>query len=135
MRHDDPIAHDPQVPPQPSVPHCLPVQSGWQHIALVHLSPVLQAQSVGHVLQPSRAAGLHVPSPHDTFDMHFPASQRNPVPHAPHVPPQPSSPHCFPEQLGMQHAPATQRPPPQVQSLGHDSHVSPESHCPLPQYA
>jgi hypothetical protein len=35
----------------------------------------------------------------------------------------------------MQHPPPTQRPAPHPQSPGHDSQVSPESHCPLPQYA
>jgi hypothetical protein len=114
----------------------LPLQFGWQHVVPVHLSPAGHAQSVGHELQSSRgiAVGLHVWSPHDAFETHLPMSQRNPAPQAgPHVPAQPSSPHCLPAQFGMQQAPDTQRPALHAQSLGHDSHVSPGSHCPLPQ--
>jgi hypothetical protein len=53
------MAQVPQVPPQPSLPHCLPLQSGWQHVVPVHLSPAGHAQSVGQVLQSSRDMALH----------------------------------------------------------------------------
>jgi hypothetical protein len=54
------MGHMPHVPPQPSPPHCLPVQSGWQHIEAVHLSPAVQVQSTGHVAQFSPNIGSHV---------------------------------------------------------------------------
>jgi hypothetical protein len=114
----------------------LPVQFGWQQVEPVHLSPAVHVQSVGHVLQSSPIAELHEWSPHEALAMHLPETHKKPDPHAgPQVPPQPSSPHCLPVQLGVQQLPATQRPAPQLQSPGHESHVSPGSHCPLPQYA
>jgi hypothetical protein len=128
------MLHIPQVPPHPSLPHCLPVQSGRQHTEFMHFSPGLHAQSAAQVLQDSLAVGSHVASPHDCMDTHLLASQMNRAAHpVPHVPPHPSSPHSLPAQFGAQHADATHFPPPQVQSPGHVSHDSPASHIPLPQ--
>jgi hypothetical protein len=83
-------AASPHTPPQPSSPHCLPTQSGMQHRASVHFSPILHAQSAAHdshvspgsqVLLPQKACFRHLP------DWHF-----SPDGHAPHcnVSPQPS---------------------------------------------
>jgi hypothetical protein len=63
------VLHEPHVPPQPSLPHALPAQFGWQHIAPKHRSPVGHVQSVGHETQSSLTIGSHVPSPHDGIEM------------------------------------------------------------------
>jgi hypothetical protein len=80
----------PQTPPQPSSPHVLPVQSGMQHAASTHFSPVLQAQSPGHDSQVS--PGSHVMLPQKACFKHFPDWHFSPEGHAPHcrVSPQPS---------------------------------------------
>jgi hypothetical protein len=99
-----------QVPPQPSSPHCLPVQFGAQHVLLMQLPP-WHAQSAGHEVQSSCIAGSQTWSPHEACSRHVPETHRKPVLQpAPQVPPQPSSPHCLPVQFGMQHAPCKQRP-------------------------
>jgi len=79
-------------------------QLGTQHVLpTVHTAGLAQAQSRAQSLQFSPV--LHCPSPQTTCCRHWPSTQMEPVPEqAPQVPPQPSSPHCFPPQLGTQHA-------------------------------
>ncbi len=97
----------PQVPPQPSLPHCLPPQVGRQ----------VQVPAVEQTVEPVQAPQ---PPPQPSGPQVFPAQlgvqvqvpvaeQVSPEGQVPQVPPQPSGPHCFPTHWGMQrHAPAWQ---------------------------
>lgn len=114
----------PQEPPHPSGPHCLPWQSGvhwhrppWQTSCapeqVAQATPLLPQdcsvlppwhwlflqQPFGHVCGPQTGAPSHCP---------LWVLQVCPVRQDPHVPepPQPSGPHCRPEQFGAQHSPA-----------------------------
>jgi len=120
-----PVQPVPHCPPQPSGPHCLFPHCGVQHVApTVHTAGLVHPQSRAQLLQFSPL--LHCPSPQTTCCRHWPfTSQMAPVPeHAPQVPPQPSGPHCFPPQLGTQHAPWKHVLPWQAQSVGQDEQSS-----------
>ena len=95
-------AHMPQLPPQPSGPHCLPAQLGMQ-------SPS-QAPSA-QVPPPAQRPSAHLPpqpssSPHcfasqeGSQASQVPSWQTLPPEHDPQVPPQPSGPHSLPAQAG-----------------------------------
>jgi hypothetical protein len=82
-------AASPQTPPQPSSPQVLPVQSGMQHFASVHFSPMWHGQSLGHDSQVSPWS--HIPLPQNACFRHLPDWHFSPEGHAPHwsVSPQP----------------------------------------------
>jgi len=85
--------------PQASSPHCLPVHWGVQQApAAVHFCPAAHMQSVGQLLQFS--PGSHLMLPQKASDLHCSMRQEDPIAQVPQVPPQPSVPHCLPEQSG-----------------------------------
>jgi hypothetical protein len=85
--------------PQASSPHCFPAHWGAQHApAAVHSWPFVHAQSPGQLLQFS--PGSQIMFPQYASDLHCPERHEDPIGHVPHVPPQPSLPHCLPAQSG-----------------------------------
>jgi hypothetical protein len=54
---------------------------------------------------------------------HLPAEQYAPLPQLPHEPPQPSSPHCLPEQFGTQSAHVQSRAQPSLHTASPPSSV------------
>jgi hypothetical protein len=128
-----PSWHIPQVPPQPSLPQCLPAQSGAQQAPRKQTLGAHGQSPVHELPQSSPGSQAWFPQVDDTT--HSPFEQICCPSHLPQVPPQPSSPHFLPLQLGVQHLASMQEPPAHAQSPGHDSHVSFVSHLALPQKA
>ena len=141
-----PVAH---TPPQPSLaPQAFPPQLGVHpHVPTVPPPPHVDGEAqtehtppplphavwsppARHAL-PSQQPGQDVES-----QMHAPAAQRVPLPHAPveHTPLHPSlSPHAFPAQLGA-HGPLPQRfgpVAPHVSAAGHAAHLRIAPHRPF----
>lgn len=105
----------PQLPLQPSDPHCLPRQSGVQQAPSTHTEPPVHVQSLGQDEQVSPFPQL--PSPQPT---QAPAVHVKVPPHEPQLPPQPSDPHALPVQFGVQQASRLHTVPPvQLQSELH----------------
>lgn len=94
----------PQLPPQPSSPHCFPLQLGEQ---LLVQRPAASQLPLVHVPQvPPHPSGPHcLPAQEGRHDVgHWPAASHVPLPQLPHDPPQPSGPQSLPVQLGTQAA-------------------------------
>ena len=109
--HTSGAAQPPQVPPQPSEPHVLPTQSGLQQAPSTQPSSESQQSSpqgmahAWHVQTPAAQLALSgqqlSPQVWVMWHWHTPSlPQLSPGAHAPHSPPQPSSPQAFPEQSG-----------------------------------
>lgn len=129
-----PTGQLPQLPPQPSEPHVLPLQDAEQHAPPKQL-PESQTQSM-QVEQVSPAAGLHTSSPQSGAGTQAPLSHMLKTAQDPQLPRQPSSPQVFPSHDAEQQLPAMQALPfAQPQSSGQLSQVSPVSHVELPQPA
>lgn len=123
---DGPL-HVPHEPPQRSSPQLFSKQSGVQQVPFArHLFPAPHPQSDAHALQFSPVS--QTPFPQMMSGVHMPPTQVSPLRQPPHEPPQPLSPHSFPEQLGAQQAPFVPQvcPDAQVQSLGQFAQVSPD---------
>lgn len=98
--HVVPEPQVPQLPPQPSLPHWRPVQSGThtqlpeplQVVPVAHVPQVLPQPSGPH-WRPEQL-GVHAQAPAEVHAV--------PDGHVPHTPPQPSSPHSLPAQDAMQ---------------------------------
>lgn len=133
--HELPDPQVPQLPPQPSDPHCFPAQSGVQHAEPKQLLPPGHAQSAAHELQFSPLLDSHWPLPQFGAAMQLPLSHCAPAPQLPQLPPQPSGPQSLPEHCGLQHTAFRHAPPPQSQSVGQLSQFSLGSHCVSPQLA
>jgi hypothetical protein len=101
------VEHIPQLPPQPSEPHCLPLHILVQHVPWLQTCvPAAQPQSVAQLAQFSCGAWQPF-TPHRTSTMHLPSElQILPLGHVPQVLPHLSSPHSFPLHCGSQHWPA-----------------------------
>jgi hypothetical protein len=125
-----PLAQLPQLPPQPSEPHCLPVHAEVQHLPATQL-PDAQAQSE-QLLQSSPSAALQLPSPQVVDVTQEPLVQIWPGGQVPQVDEQPSSPQVLLLHVGVQQAPPMQLPPVHAQSSAQLSQVSPVSQLPLP---
>jgi len=101
--------HVPQIPLQPSLPHCLPTQFGQQQVAqqLSHCPASLQVWPEGHRAQipPQPSDPQLFP---EQFGVHATQSPRAlhacPVGQVPQLPPQPSDPHARIPQFGTQPA-------------------------------
>jgi hypothetical protein len=115
---------DPQVPPQPSLPHTLPAQLGVQQSPALQTSPPAQVPQV-----PPQPSLPHVLPVQLGTHWQAPALQTSLLLQVPQVPPQPSSPHVLPAQLGVQQTPFWQRAPdaqvPQVLPQPSSPHVLP----------
>lgn len=131
-----PPTQRPQTEPQPSAPHCFPVQSGMQQVPPGEQLPVMHGQSPWQRLQSS--PNSHTWFPQIACGMHCPFSlQISPRPHSPQLCPQPSFPHALPSQSAAQHCWSRQATPaPHLQSI-QVSQVSsgPSPHVPVPQFA
>ncbi len=104
----------PQVPPQPSGPHCFPVHDGTH----AHWLVVLQVWGEGQVPQLPPQPSLPHWALHDGRQVHWPLALQTSLPaQVPQVPPQPSGPQVRPLQAGVHtQAPAVEQlvPVPQV---------------------
>lgn len=127
--------HVPQMPPQPSSPHSMPSQAGWQHTPSARQTNIASHWPQDPP-QPSSPQVRAVQSGRQSTQR--PSGSQNGVgarQSAPQVPPQPSGPHSRPEQSGTQTALQT---PPEVQNspVAHSPHRPPQPSSPqlrLPQ--
>ncbi len=112
-------AHAPQAPPSaPHAPtpvpsrHAAPSQQPVQHVPPWHVPAVHPAPSArGTQTDPEHVShSRQSVSVLQDVATQAPLSHRSPVAHAPHEPPQPSSPQVLPPQDGVQQAPETHTP-------------------------
>ena len=103
---DSPAPQVPQLPPQVSPPHCLPLQAGDctrgdALVSEVAREALLAQVAASSPLQPSFPHCFRSQLGRHDATHWLLALQAWEEPQAPQLPPQPSLPHCFPAQAGV----------------------------------
>jgi hypothetical protein len=128
-----PLAHDPQVPPQPSLPQVLPEQEGVQ--LATHWPELLQVCPLPHDPQAPPQPSLPQVLPVQAgvqLETHWPELLHVcPLAHDPQVPLQPSLPQDLPEQEGVHELPFRAVPLGVPMPVG-PSQPAPDLHSTLP---